>query len=69
METGLVGRWRDSVSGFTAEKAEWVKASLVARMKFLNGGDAFRLATVQSFREGHAGIIARSRGQIPAIGE
>ncbi|MEQ1950987.1 ATP-dependent DNA ligase [Mesorhizobium sp. CN2-181] len=38
--------------GMAAEKAEWIKPGLVARVKFLKGEDKLRHATVKSFREG-----------------
>lgn len=38
--------------GLAAEKAEWVKPGLVARVKFLKGEDKLRHASVQDFREG-----------------
>jgi DNA ligase D-like protein (predicted ligase) len=38
--------------GLAAEKAEWIKPGLVARVKFLMGEEKLRHASVKSFREG-----------------
>lgn len=38
--------------GLAAEKAEWIKPGLVARVKFLKGEEKLRHASVKSFREG-----------------
>jgi ATP-dependent DNA ligase len=48
--------------GLAAEKAEWIKPGLVARVKFLRGEEKLRHASVKSFREG-----AVKEGSAPAL--